>query len=824
MRIVCPSCSAKYNLDDSRVPPQGASIKCPKCKHSFIVKPGADAAPAPAPTTPVPAASAPPPPENPLPSPPPAVSAPSASALEDGPIPLPGQGPGDQTQVAVPGSNTGANAALADTVSGRVAHASDAIPLPGHGLMSPPSEVSEEDSAGISMDDIFGDDAMSQPPQDEEPETTSVEELADIFGSDTPPSGASFVSLSTESPETSGDGHAHDDIFSQEDAPEDAGMAGDDLEMDFDIDDEGEGDDVFDAPAPAPGQEVQHSLADGVLDFIDQEADSDVVDLGQMFTVRTHDGNEIGPVDTRTVFEMLKAGEVMGGEQISDDGGLSWTTLAALSPFAEEIQRAKEEALAGLEMTADDMGPAGDISQENRGPKRLIALVATIVLVLLAGVLAEFVTDFGWFGHRLFTGQSPEQARILAELQEEVIQEELPKFRQEPLSLIEADAYPLYRDGLKDARRILNEGKKVFAKAKKRYDAKVALLDEDQVRPPEPKMMPEALQAAAQMGRFASYLFSISKSETFKKEMNDAIEIKKRYKAESTWMWGTLMAAIHYANGNWDKGLEVLKPITDPQSKQPPEGLTEAHFWAGYGYLNKERYEKAIQSFDRALQSDPSRVLPQYYQALSLRKMEKFKAAEGYALKILEQQSDHRRANLFLADLKIRDPEQREDGMAMLKKLSEGSWADDMAPMHRADAFLSRARVRQTEHEYPEALIYLEQAAQQAPSREDILLMFANLALKMLDYKKAISAFERVRKINPKNVDAIEGILISKLSKGDNEGAFNDAAASVKKMPKEARLHFWYGMIAKKTLRLDLATKEFQAASDLDPRYPGPAV
>ena len=111
--------------------------------------------------------------------------------------------------------------------------------------------------------------------------------------------------------------------------------------------------------------------------------------------------------------------------------------------------------------------------------------------------------------------------------------------------------------------------------------------------------------------------------------------------------------------------------------------------------------------------------------------------------------------------------------------------------MHRADAFLS-ARCA-VEHEYPEALIYLEQAAQQAPSREDILLMFANLALKMLDYKKAISAFERVRKINPKNVDAIEGILISKLSKGDNEGAFKDAAASVKKMPKEARLHFGTG-------------------------------
>ena len=537
------------------------------------------------------------------------------------------------------------------------------------------------------------------------------------------------------------------------------------------------------------------------------------------------DDREIGPLDEAAVLNLLETNELVGGESITADYGVTWETLAQMSPFAEAIQQARSDMLAELEIPATPApAPAVLAQEEAAGPKRLLALVAVILLTLVGGIAAEFTTDYGWFAYRLFTGDSKEQVQALADLQKETVPKELPKFRQSPLSLIAADAYPLYRDGLKEARKILNEGKKNFFNAKKRYDAKVALLDEDQVRPPEPKMAPAAIEAAAQMGRFASYLYLISQSSTFKKEMNDALEVRQRYKAETSWMWGTLRAALHYANGNWDKGVEVLKPITDPQAKQKAEGLTEAHFWIGYGYLQKERYEKAIQSFDRALQSDPTRLLPQYFQAVTLKKMEERKAAEGYINKILQRQSDHRRANLFQAELMIDDAERREDGMALLKKLSEGSWADDMAPMHRADAFLARARVRQTEHEYQEALIYLEQAAQQAPSREDILLMFANLALKMLDYKKAISAFERVRKLDPKNVDAIEGILISKLSKGDAEGAFADASAAVKKMPKEARLHFWYGMIAKKTLRLDLAAKEFQAASELDPRYPGPAV
>src|SRR5438128_468541 len=37
MRSQCPNCPAAYELDDSRVPPAGLSIKCPKCKTPFTV-------------------------------------------------------------------------------------------------------------------------------------------------------------------------------------------------------------------------------------------------------------------------------------------------------------------------------------------------------------------------------------------------------------------------------------------------------------------------------------------------------------------------------------------------------------------------------------------------------------------------------------------------------------------------------------------------------------------------------------------------------------------------------------------------------------------
>jgi predicted Zn finger-like uncharacterized protein len=47
MKITCESCSAQYDLDDSRIPPSGLTMKCPACLHTFTVRKAAAAAPPP---------------------------------------------------------------------------------------------------------------------------------------------------------------------------------------------------------------------------------------------------------------------------------------------------------------------------------------------------------------------------------------------------------------------------------------------------------------------------------------------------------------------------------------------------------------------------------------------------------------------------------------------------------------------------------------------------------------------------------------------------------------------------------------------------------
>lgn len=106
MKVSCESCGAQYDLDDSRIPPSGITMKCPACLHQFkVTRAGAAAPPPPAPPPkreialssmdevdlPAPKAAVPPPmppkpPKPPKPPPtPPRVSAPKPPPIKPEP-------------------------------------------------------------------------------------------------------------------------------------------------------------------------------------------------------------------------------------------------------------------------------------------------------------------------------------------------------------------------------------------------------------------------------------------------------------------------------------------------------------------------------------------------------------------------------------------------------------------------------------------------------------------------------------------------------------------------------------------------------------------
>jgi predicted Zn finger-like uncharacterized protein len=126
VQISCPSCSAQYNVDEGRIPPQGVSIKCPRCQHQFVVpSPKAEPGAAPTGSVPLPGASSG------------AVPLPGASA---GAVPLPGSSsPG---AVPLPGSGAGSvplpGASASVPLPGSKPASPGAVPLPGLGAVPLP--------------------------------------------------------------------------------------------------------------------------------------------------------------------------------------------------------------------------------------------------------------------------------------------------------------------------------------------------------------------------------------------------------------------------------------------------------------------------------------------------------------------------------------------------------------------------------------------------------------------------------------------------------------------------------------------------------------
>ncbi|HZN91550.1 MAG TPA: zinc-ribbon domain-containing protein, partial [Myxococcales bacterium] len=160
MKVSCPSCGTNYNIDDKRIPPGGAKLKCAKCQSTFPIK--RDGAPGGA------GAAAPLPGAGPVRSNPsiamPGAAKPSPVGYEmnvatSPAIPLPGpgggsSGPRPSISATVP-RPTGSRASSSATVTAAVplpggvaanpfedeaTHA--ALPLPGSGEAPPPDAAS----------------------------------------------------------------------------------------------------------------------------------------------------------------------------------------------------------------------------------------------------------------------------------------------------------------------------------------------------------------------------------------------------------------------------------------------------------------------------------------------------------------------------------------------------------------------------------------------------------------------------------------------------------------------------------------------------------
>ncbi|KFE63861.1 tetratricopeptide repeat protein [Hyalangium minutum] len=120
MKVSCPTCQTNYNIDDKRIPPGGAKLKCAKCQNTFPIRPPSEGMPTPV-AIPLPGAAATPSSA--------AIPLPGAAAPQSAAIPLPGTAAPQSAAIPLPGAAAPQSAAI--PLPGAAAPQSAAIPLPG---------------------------------------------------------------------------------------------------------------------------------------------------------------------------------------------------------------------------------------------------------------------------------------------------------------------------------------------------------------------------------------------------------------------------------------------------------------------------------------------------------------------------------------------------------------------------------------------------------------------------------------------------------------------------------------------------------------------
>ncbi|MFL5345655.1 MAG: tetratricopeptide repeat protein [Hyalangium sp.] len=107
MKVSCPTCQTNYNIDDKRIPPGGAKLKCARCQNTFPIRSLSEGMP-----TPV------------------AIPLPGTAAPQSAAIPLPGYAAPQPAAVPLPGYAAPQSAAV--PLPGYAAPQSAAVPLPGY--------------------------------------------------------------------------------------------------------------------------------------------------------------------------------------------------------------------------------------------------------------------------------------------------------------------------------------------------------------------------------------------------------------------------------------------------------------------------------------------------------------------------------------------------------------------------------------------------------------------------------------------------------------------------------------------------------------------
>ena len=500
MRIACPGCKSTYSVDDGKVPPAGLNMKCPRCSTVFAVKPPVARAPLAGPPPGAVAAMA-------------TASGSGAVPLPgrgQGAVPLPGVAPFAARPTPPP---AGGAVPLPGTSPFAPAPTPRGVPLPGPGPFAPapsqPSPFGAPPPPGRAWDDGFdaasefepfspgpGAERVPLPPPPPPagtvplpgPAATGFDDLPSLADFDAPaPFAGDATRKMSRPPEmppfgppavplpgggTTSLRAAPDPAFDfgavdfggpppamPPPPPDDTGP------LDFGA--------AFEPPPPPPlsradlfddGLEFDPSAGPGVPQVPHEPSPEDAIREflgttpgpaaeGPALHVRRSSGKTFGPFPVETLRQMLAEGQLLGNEEVSEDGA-NWRPIGSIEGLAtvpagaqppafappvigvppEPPQPSPSEVLRMKPPSAADK--AGEFVQRLRArvDRKVIAAAAAVAFVGTGGVL-ELATPYGFWFHKALLGydgpaEGSPLARQLATARNEIRRDDFAAYQR----------------------------------------------------------------------------------------------------------------------------------------------------------------------------------------------------------------------------------------------------------------------------------------------------------------------------------------------------------------------------------------------------------
>ena len=760
MKISCPNCSAAYELDDSRVPPAGLSIKCPKCKNPFTVhrpKAGEEGK----------AAAG----KGPVALPGLAGGKPPAKALPAGRPPGVAVKPAPQGAVPLPGLEEG-DAAEQTAVKVRPpAAASSAVPLPGldEGMGQtavdfrppPPSSAPPPIDFGGAVPLPGLDDALP-PPQQPEAQAPEQSDAADPFanldmGEAMPVQKAKAPKLDRSPPPTSAP-PAVDDIFSVDEpdapppprsAPKPAPAADDGLNFDF-----------VESPKAAPP-----AAGGDMLDFVDELT---------ALTPKDGDKKKRPPPPT-----LAKTGGPPGGaeetlsfgDEASPEGGKKAEKERKKKARAERVakdreERARRRAERGPGTLQTTVMPAlREQLVALRDPKRAAAaaLALLLVVVLVFGFRARR-TPAGFFWSNLY--MPTKKAATAAEAK-----------------VIDRGVEKLAQGDFAGAREAVSAGAQLIAVLPDDEEVKAFFVlaaselkleygqvggDWDQARRVVDKMKATRASQTRARGAFALASGDFAKAKALLAGFDSASS-----DVESVWLFAQALVL----SGEQARAAQVLDNALKTRPTSPKLLLLR-----GLVSRSKNELTEAAQSFQRALQASP----------------------------------DNGRALVELAAVRVRQQDQA-GAAELLRKALDTDVRKTLDAAEEARGNMLRGGLAAAAHDNKAAEAAYERAVSLDPNDAAIRERYGDFRLSRREWEKAVRLFEAAIAGGAPSPAAYAGAARAYLGLNRLLEADREINLAVAKDGADAHFIYLQGRVAEAIGKGDEAFKRYEAALQKKP-------